>query len=267
MNDQNSAKNSDQFFEYYANESATDETVQRFQRLFDMVLRMHAQRGLATSNLDVADIGCGAGTQCMLWAQAGHRVRGLDINEKLVNLGRERSVQRGLEIDFNIGSALDLPFADQSVDVCLVPELLEHVAEWQRCLDECCRIVRPGGTIYLSTSNYLCPRQQEFDLPFYSWYPAPLKRHYEKLSVTTRPELVNHAQYPAVNWFSYYGLRKEFKARGFGTTLDRFDCINTAQMGTLANAVVATARALPPARFLGHVMTPSTTVLAFRDPA
>ena len=255
----------DQFYDYYANESASDETLQRFQRLYDMVIRMRGKHGYSTSQLDVADIGCGAGTQCMIWAEAGHKVRGLDINEKLVELGRERSQQRGLNINFNAGTALDLPFEDQSVDVCLVPELLEHVAEWEQCLDECCRIVRPGGSIYVSTSSYLCPRQQEFDLPLYSWYPAPLKRHYEKLSVTTRPELVNHAQYPAVNWFSYYGLRSAFRKRGFGITFDRFDCINSEQMGMIAKTVTATARALPPARFVGHVLTPSTTLLAFRD--
>lgn len=256
----------DKFFEYYAEESASQETLDRFGRLLELVLRMRRERGLPTTQLDVADIGCGAGTQCMMWAEAGHNVRGLDINENLVELGKKRSAERNLNIDFFVGSATKLPFEDQCVDVCLVPELLEHVAEWEKCLDECCRIVRPGGTMYLSTSNYLCPVQQEFDLPMYSWYPAPLKRYFEKLSVTSRPELVNHAQYPAVHWFSYYSLKRAFSKRGF-QTLDRFDCIDRDKMGGLGKAVVDAARTLPPARFLGHVLTPYTAVLAFRQAA
>jgi 2-polyprenyl-3-methyl-5-hydroxy-6-metoxy-1,4-benzoquinol methylase len=55
------------------------------------------------------------------------------------------------------------------MDVCLLPELLEHVADWQSCLNEAARVLRPGGLLYLSTTNVLCPRQQEFNLPLYSF--------------------------------------------------------------------------------------------------
>jgi 2-polyprenyl-3-methyl-5-hydroxy-6-metoxy-1,4-benzoquinol methylase len=99
--------------------------------------------------------------------------------------------------------------------VCLLPELLEHVVEWMACLKETARILRPGGVLFLSTTNKLCPSQQEFSLPLYSWYPRPLKRHFEKLAVTKRPELENFARYPAVNWFSFYSLRSELSRLGF----------------------------------------------------
>ena len=75
------------------------------------------------------------------------------------------------------------------MDVCLLPELLEHVADWQSCLKEAPRVLRSGGLLYLSTTNVLRPRQEEFNLPLYSWYPGPLKRYCERLAMTTRPAL------------------------------------------------------------------------------
>jgi 2-polyprenyl-6-hydroxyphenyl methylase/3-demethylubiquinone-9 3-methyltransferase len=115
--------------------------------------------------LNIADIGCGAGTQARLWAQGGHRVFGLDVNEPLIRLARQRTEEAGLVIRFEVGTATALPWADRTMDVRLLPELLEHVADCQACLNEAARVLRPGGLLYLSTTNVLCPRQDEFNAP------------------------------------------------------------------------------------------------------
>ena len=121
--------------------------------------------------------------------------------------------------------------------------------------------VRPGGLLYLSTTNVLCPKQQEFNLPLYSWYPGPLKRYCERLAVTTHPALANYAKYPAVHWFSFYQLRDFLAPLGL-RCLDRFDLIDTTGRSLPARAVVRLLRAVPLLRFLGHVATPSTYLVA-----
>lgn len=254
----------DKFAEYYREASLTEEAMARFMSIRALVGNVLDQRGLSEESLDVADIGCAAGTQSMIWARDGHRVQGIDINETLVEIATERAKEDGLEIEYLLGSAEALPWADASFDVCLVPELLEHVPNWSTCLSELARILRPGGILFLSTNNVLCPVQQEFDLPLYSWYPAPLKRRYEKLAVTTRPELVNHAQYPAVNWFSYYSLRRSFAELGMRTQ-DRFDAMNVDSKGALHRMLIPAIRSVPPLRFLAHVFTPYTTVIATKE--
>jgi 2-polyprenyl-6-hydroxyphenyl methylase/3-demethylubiquinone-9 3-methyltransferase len=213
--------------------------------------------------LDVADIGCGAGTQSLLWAELDHRVHALDVNEPLLDLARERTKHAERSIDYRLGSATDLPWADQSMDVCLLVELLEHVPLWEPCLDECARVLRPGGILVITTSNKLCPIQQEFNLPLYSWYPGPVKRYCERLAASTRPELANYAKYPAVNWFSFYSLRAELSRRGFDS-LDRFDVMDLPSKAAWIRAVVRCMRMLPPLRWLGHVATPGALVLAVR---
>jgi 2-polyprenyl-6-hydroxyphenyl methylase/3-demethylubiquinone-9 3-methyltransferase len=249
------------FYDYYAQASESPETRVRFRSVLDTVTRVAGKRGAPP--LDVADIGCGAGTQCRLWAEAGHRVHGIDVNAPLVQLARERAAAQGLTVRFDVGSATELPWPDASMDVCLLPELLEHVADWKGCLEVAARVLRPGGVLYVSTTNVLCPRQQEYTLPLYSWYPAPLKRHCERLAVTTRPAIANHARYPAVHWFSFYGLRDFLAPLGF-SSFDRFDVLDDAAKGRVQRAVVAAIRHVRVLRFLAHVATPWTAVVAVK---
>jgi 2-polyprenyl-6-hydroxyphenyl methylase/3-demethylubiquinone-9 3-methyltransferase len=251
------------FVAYYAKESESPETRQRFERVRDSALRLIGEFGQGTGPFDVVDIGCGAGTQAMLWAELGHRVRAIDLNEALVAIGRERAEEKGLSIRFDVGTATSLPYEDQSADAVLLPELLEHVPEWEACLREAVRIVRPRGLLYLSTTNLLCPVQQEFTLPAYSWYPYRLKRWCERKSVTTHANWVNYARYPAVNWFSYFGLARWLHQRGF-STLDRFDLIGRRTLSLPARVAIAAIRRFRFVRLLAHMMTPGTTVWAIR---
>lgn len=253
----------DPFYEYYARESESPSTRLRFARTKALIEKTAREVGFASAPWTVADIGCGAGTQSLLWAADGHVVHGVDINARLVELGRERASRAGVPVQLSVGSAVDLPWPAQSMDVCLCPELLEHVADWESCLQEVVRILRPGGMALITTTNTLCPVQQEFYLPLYSWYPARLKRHFERLAVTSRPALVNHAQYPAVNWFSYAGLSAWFRDRGF-RCLDRFDLAALGSHGRLARWALDAVRSTPVTRWLGQVATPRTVVLALK---
>lgn len=256
-------RNDPRFVQYYERESATERAETRALGIMAAVLRARAREGLATEQLQVADIGCNAGTQSRCWLERGHTVRGLDISRDLVALAQRRNAEFGERARFEVGSATAVPWDSASFDVCLLPELLEHVDDWMSCVREGVRLLKHGGSIYLSTTNVLCPVQQEFTLPAYSWYPAPLKRHFVRLSTSTRPDLVNFASYPALHWFSPYQLARFLRDLG-AVSRDRFDLIDVDNKGAAARFLVGAVRALPPLRFIAHVLTPSTVLVAHK---
>ena len=248
------------FYKYYEQQSLTPQTLERFRAACETLLRVYGPLP-KDRKLDVLDIGCGAGTQSRFWIQSGHRYWGVDINEPLIQLARQRMAEQGVDARFDVGSATALPCGDKSVDICQMPELLEHVVDWQGCVVEAVRVLRPGGLLFISTSSKLCPKQDEFNLPLYSWYPGFAKRYWVRRALTDRPDIANYAKYPAVNWFSVYGLRNYLEPKGF-QCLDRFDLIDGASKGALAQLVLSIARNFPPLRLLGQVATPYTLLLA-----
>src|SRR5689334_19576212 len=135
------------FVAYYEQQSLSSETYARFQTVCDKLLKLMAAAHSHPATLKVVDIGCGAGSQSQLWARLGHHVVGLDVNEALIDTARKRAADAGVDIRFEVGSATRLPLADRSMDVCLLPELLEHVEDWEACLSEACRVLKPGGLL------------------------------------------------------------------------------------------------------------------------
>lgn len=253
------------FLAYYEQNHDSPAARQRFLPVLERVIEVRRREGLSTRNLDVLDVGCGPGAQCLLWAEHGHRVSGIDISADFVNLARTRLARAGFEARFENGSATALPFESGSRDVVLVPELLEHVADWQSVLAEAYRVLRPNGVVYLSTTNVVCPRQMEFELPLYSWYPGFVKRHVEKLSVTTHPHLANHAKYPAVNWFSYGSLSRHLRGQGY-KCYTRFDLFRAEGHGALVDGLLGVAQSTGLLGMAGRLLTASTVLYGVKLP-
>jgi 2-polyprenyl-6-hydroxyphenyl methylase/3-demethylubiquinone-9 3-methyltransferase len=258
----NETWNRPEFVDYYTRLHGSAEMEARVETLYRTLAAVLG--GRADAALDVADIGCGPGLQALVWARHGHRTTGIDISEAFIRSARAKAASEGASAQYQVGSATDLPLAAATQDVCLIPELLEHVENWQAVVSEATRVLRPGGMLYISTSNWLCPAQNEFALPLYSWYPPPLKRHFERLARTTRPELANYATYPAVHWFSFYGLRRHLVRLGYDQILDRFDMAACRGSGPLRDTVIAVIRAIPPLRFFAHVASPAMPICGFR---
>src|SRR5437773_7771565 len=62
------------------------------------------------------DIGCGEGHNTRLLASRGARVTAIDIAEDFIAYARQTEAQEPLGIDYRVGSAVDLPFADDAFD-------------------------------------------------------------------------------------------------------------------------------------------------------
>jgi demethylmenaquinone methyltransferase/2-methoxy-6-polyprenyl-1,4-benzoquinol methylase len=100
------------------------------------------------------DVCCGTGDLAIALAQHGAEVVGLDFNERMLSIARERAARsrraspvHSVAPAFVIGDALQLPFAQNSFDIVTVGYGLRNLAHWRKGLAEMNRVARPGGRV------------------------------------------------------------------------------------------------------------------------
>ncbi|HEY3884192.1 MAG TPA: methyltransferase domain-containing protein [Vicinamibacterales bacterium] len=98
------------------------------------------------SGCRVVDFGCGSGANTALLAGRGAHVWGIDISEDLLRLGQRRLAVSGRAggATFIAGSAHDLPFPDDSIDIVFGIAILHHL-DLDLVSQEVRRVLRPGG--------------------------------------------------------------------------------------------------------------------------
>jgi ubiquinone/menaquinone biosynthesis C-methylase UbiE len=97
----------------------------------------------------VLDIACGEGYGAAALQRAGAaHVIGVDISESVCLHAHEK-----YGLDARPGTGEQIPLPDNSVDVIVSFETVEHVLDPNRFLDECARILAPGGMLVISTPN------------------------------------------------------------------------------------------------------------------
>ena len=99
----------------------------------------------------VLDIGCGAGHGSNMLAKKYKKVYGVDISDDAIKYAKENWNSRN--IDFKVGSALAIPFPDNTFDTIAAFEVFEHLNDWRKFLSEIKRVLKPGGCVYISTPN------------------------------------------------------------------------------------------------------------------
>lgn len=109
--------------------------------------------GRPLDGLRILDVGCGGGLLCEPMARLGARVTGIDATERNTEIARLHAEAMALDIDYRFTTAGDLAEDGASFDVVLNMEVIEHVADRQAFLDDCARLVRPGGLMFLATLN------------------------------------------------------------------------------------------------------------------
>src|ERR1051326_6540138 len=109
-----------------------------YEEVFD---RLKLGRGTA-----LLDMGCGAGRACMIAAQRGTSVTGLDATPELLAISRQR-VPNAV---FELGDMEALPFPNDGFDVVTGFNSFQFAADPVRALREAKRVARPGGQIVIA---------------------------------------------------------------------------------------------------------------------
>ncbi len=108
------------------------------------------------SSLDgtVADLGCGSGAVLCeaLKLKPMWRGYGLDISEAAIDYARRLAVHKDVapRVQFQTGSLTDLPYANNSLDVVIASEVVEHLPRPERVFAELSRVLAPGGRLLVT---------------------------------------------------------------------------------------------------------------------
>lgn len=108
----------------------------------------------------VLDMGCGAAGKSLYYLSIGAaRVVGVDIvahyQQDAEAFARELGF--GDRFTFLLGDALHLPIPDDSMDVVIMNDFMEHIRDPEGALREALRVLKPGGRVYLNFPPYYHP--------------------------------------------------------------------------------------------------------------
>lgn len=98
----------------------------------------------------IVDLGCDDGsiTQKLCEGKGFSEIHGVDINENQLELAKKRGIITHATTLNN-----ELPFENESFDVVISNQVIEHLYDSDLFLDEVYRVLKPGGYFVVSTEN------------------------------------------------------------------------------------------------------------------
>lgn len=134
-------------------------------RWYDRIWRRYSKRTSAElldwANVEpgtaVLDVGCGTGAiaHALLERDAGFRIVGVDVSEKMLNRARHRLAGRGVQ--FVRARAESLPFSDGAFDVVLSASAFHYFPDPLAACLELHRVLKNGGRLYLTDWSRAVP--------------------------------------------------------------------------------------------------------------
>jgi SAM-dependent methyltransferase len=116
------------------------------REIIDGVMELVA--GLECHGTRALDVSCRNGEVMGALAALGFEVRGTRFERGLPPI-------EGLPIDEGVDLTRELPYPDQSFDLVVLTEVIEHLENHRSALGEVARVLRPGGHLILTTPNIM----------------------------------------------------------------------------------------------------------------
>lgn len=151
------------YYEHYALQSVREcqkpLDVYRFNCLIDEIGRI--ARSYKVKTLSVVDAGAGSGEMSIDIAGMGHKVISIDIAES--SMSKFADIARKLGIQQVVSPLEATPLAGEIANIVICSEVLEHLVDPQKVLDELARITKQNGYLVVSVpyaqilQEVLCP--------------------------------------------------------------------------------------------------------------
>jgi SAM-dependent methyltransferase len=145
-------------------DATTQDLTDRLERrakepAFAMLRDTYLDKLRLAPDAQILELGCGTGVVGRAIAQRDGflgRVVGIDQSPALIETARRLVREEGLEqyVEFQIGDAHALDYADGRFDAVIAHTLLSHVADPPAVLREAARVLRPRGQLAIFDGDY-----------------------------------------------------------------------------------------------------------------
>ncbi|MBL8026598.1 MAG: class I SAM-dependent methyltransferase [Fibrobacteres bacterium] len=168
---------------------------------YEGLSKLKSRNNIDFSNKKVLEIGSGAGE--FLSTVHAETVVGIDISSSGLRLAKSRMS----EAFFVQAKAEQIPFLDDTFDIIVCCEVLEHVDSMSKVIAEMRRLLRPNGMLFISFPNYLNPIYTGV-----RWLAKIFRRpNWISLQIVDR-------------YLFYFSMMKRFKNAGFDKVAAKGTC-------------------------------------------
>ncbi|MFM2061928.1 MAG: hypothetical protein RLZZ507_1598 [Cyanobacteriota bacterium] len=126
---------------------------ERRQAQIDLIEEVLKWSGVKDAE-NILDVGCGIGGSSLYLAQKFNaQSTGITLSPVQAARAKERALEAnlGARSQFLVANAQEMPFADNSFDLVWSLESGEHMPDKTKFLQECYRVLKPGGTLIMVT--------------------------------------------------------------------------------------------------------------------
>jgi len=185
------------------------------------------------------DLGSFTGGRLAAWTERFHLKKGLglDIHPLFKKAGEEFAEFKTISnIEFQTGFGEALPYDDRSIDFIVSTDVFEHVSDVSRVLDECWRVLKPGGKLCVVFPQFLQPLESHLGLvtrmPALYWLfqGKTIAEAYMQI-LTERPDTGWYMPeaFPLREWEALFGLN--------GITISAFESYLAKQPWSQKNSI------------------------------
>lgn len=149
--------------EYDKNELGGTEPSKRRKNIIERRIQIMTKMGnvVPSSSFNVLEVGCGTGIYTFEMTKYFKTILGLDISRGMLKEAKEKiknqnPTSNNVNVTFIAGDAENIPFKDSSFDCVMSINMLEHLDNIHKAVEEMKRVVKRDGKIIISIPNGNC---------------------------------------------------------------------------------------------------------------
>jgi len=115
----------------------------------DEIATYLSKRGKTAKGLSLLEIGCGHGNMLLEAHNRGYQVHGLEYSNDAARVANDKLGADAV----HVGALTRETFPEQSFDICILADVIEHVRDPASFVQDIRRILKTGGVVFIATPS------------------------------------------------------------------------------------------------------------------